>query len=152
MPKIAGVKTKIAAYFWHMKLLALALFLCSMVPSESSFKEAMIQASSEDKPLLLIFSGSDWCRPCIAFKKDVLDAEAFKEYADASLVHFVADLPRNQALLSPAQLAENRELAAIYNPEGHFPQLILFKNGQVIKSKAGAFSTFNELKAWIESE
>jgi thioredoxin-related protein len=112
----------------------------------------MIQASSEDKPLLLIFSGSDWCRPCIAFKKDVLDAEAFKEYADASLVHFVADLPRNQALLSPAQLAENRELAAIYNPEGHFPQLILFKNGQVIKSKAGAFSTFNELKAWIESE
>jgi thiol-disulfide isomerase/thioredoxin len=85
-------------------------------------------------------------------KADILDAEDFKAYADSTLVVFVADLPRSKAALTEAQLAENRALAAKYNPAGQFPQLILFKDGKPVKSISGTFTSFLALKAWIESE
>ena len=135
-----------------MKLLLAALLFCVALTGEESFEQTQQRAVQEQKPLLLIFSGSDWCRPCIQFKNNVLDGEAFSAYAETNLVVFIADLPRDTKLLSEAQLAENRSLAALYNQKGQFPQLVLFKDGKhVAKTHAGAFATFEELKIWLES-
>lgn len=129
-----------------------ALLFCVAFAGEETFEQAQQHAVKAQKPLLLIFSGSDWCRPCMQLKADILDAEHFKAFADSTLVVFVADLPRNKSTLTEAQLAENRALAAKYNPAGQFPQLILFKDGKPVKSISGTFTSFLALKAWIESE
>ena len=43
--------------------------------------KAQAQAKTENKIVLLNFTGSDWCGWCIKFKKDVLDTPEFQAYA-----------------------------------------------------------------------
>jgi thioredoxin-related protein len=108
-------------------------------------------AREQNKPLLLVFSGSDWCRPCILFDQNVLQTEEFKALLANKLLFYKADLPRNKKLLSKEQRVENEQLAEKYNQQGAFPMLVLFNaQGEVIKSKKGALLSIKELKAWLE--
>jgi thioredoxin-related protein len=117
-----------------------------------NFAEAQQRAEQLNRPLLLVFSGSDWCRPCILFDRDVLQSEAFSEMAQSELVFYKADLPRNAKLLSEDQRQQNENLAARYNPDGAFPMLVLFNSkGNVIKSKKGAFASTSALKEWVQN-
>lgn len=51
-----------------------------------NFTEAQSEAKLENKKLMLVFSGSDWCMPCIRFKDQILVTDVFEEYADKNLV------------------------------------------------------------------
>ena len=51
-----------------------------------NFTEAKVQAESDHKMILLNFSGSDWCGPCIKLKKEVFESSAFQQYASEKLV------------------------------------------------------------------
>lgn len=83
------------------------------------------QVSSETRrPVLLIFSGSDWCAPCIRFEKAVISSDAFQAYAKEHLVILKADFPQRKKL--PKELTEqNQALAEKYNPQGLFPYVVL---------------------------
>ena len=37
----------------------------------TDFEAAKVKAKAENKPMLLSFTGSDWCPPCMALKKNV---------------------------------------------------------------------------------
>ncbi len=115
------------------------------------FEETLNQSKAENKPTMLVFSGSDWCRGCISFKRNVLDTEAFETYSKTDLTYFVADFPRDKSIVSKEQLAENESLADQYNRKGLFPYLVLFNaDGKVIRKRGGGFDDINELKAWVE--
>ena len=43
-----------------------------------SFEKAKQQAAKEGKPILMEFTGSDWCPPCKALHKNVLVKDDFK--------------------------------------------------------------------------
>ena len=43
-----------------------------------NYEQAMNKAKSENKNLLLSFSGSDWCLPCMKMEKKYLIAKAFR--------------------------------------------------------------------------
>src|ERR1017187_4674306 len=58
---------------------------------------ARAQAKSENKIVLLDFTGSDWCSWCIKFKKEVLDTKAFQDYAAKHVVLVELDYPRKTA-------------------------------------------------------
>ena len=47
----------------------------------NDFAEAQKTAKAENKLILLNFSGSDWCGPCIQLKKEVFESETFKTFA-----------------------------------------------------------------------
>lgn len=77
-------------------------------------------------PTLLIFSGSDWCKPCIQLKKEVIEQTAFQSFAQDKLMVQIVDFPYRKAnKLSKEQQAVNNQLAERYNPEGNFPLLVL---------------------------
>ena len=136
-----------------MKWMTIVIFVLATGLNQNAprFEQSQAKAASQNKPLLLIFSGSDWCRPCINFKRVVLDDPTFKTYADSNLVVFVADIPRDQNLITAEELAENKELAARYNEKGTFPYLVLFNpEGEIIRERPGAFGSFEMLKQWIE--
>jgi len=105
----------------------------------TSFEQAKVKAANENKLILLNFSGSDWCGPCIKLHKDIFDSEAFVEYAKRNLVLVNADFPRSKKnMQSKEQVKANEALAEKYNSKGVFPYtLLLDANGKVLKSWEG---------------
>lgn len=115
-------------------ILLLSFSFYSFSQQTNTLQSSFSKAKEEHKKVLFFFSGSDWCSPCVKFKKGYIDSEAFKEFASSNLVVFNADFPRQKKnALSIEQTAENEKLADKYNPDGKFPLIILFdENGKVI--------------------
>jgi thioredoxin-related protein len=101
--------------------------------------QAKTTAKQEHKNILLNFSGSDWCGPCIRLHKEIFNADDFSSYASENLVLVNADFPRlKKNQLSKEQTKENETLADRYNPEGKFPFTVLLDNeGKVLKTWEG---------------
>jgi thiol-disulfide isomerase/thioredoxin len=100
---------------------------------KSDFEEAKAIAAAENKNILLVFSGSDWCAPCIKLDKVVWQSEAFKKESEKKWIIYKADFPKKKAnQLSPELTAANNLLAEKYNKNGSFPLVLLLdKNGKV---------------------
>jgi thioredoxin-related protein len=105
----------------------------------TNFEKAKTEAKASHKQILLNFSGSDWCGPCIKLKREVFDAEAFNRYAAGKLVLVNADFPRlKKNQLSKDQTKQNEDLADDYNKYGNFPlTLLLDEEGKVLKKWEG---------------
>lgn len=90
-------------------------------------EEAQTLAQAENRQILMVFAGSDWCRPCIQFKKDILESSTFATYAKDKLVVLYLDFPARRKNQLPAlQKAHNEALAEQYNTSGLFPNILLF--------------------------
>jgi len=105
----------------------------------NNIQEAKEIAHQRHRHILLNFSGSDWCGPCISLRKEILDNPAFLAMADTTLVLVNADFPRmKKNQLSPTQQHLNESLADQYNPQGKFPlTLLLNAEGKVLRSWDG---------------
>ena len=103
------------------------------------FNEAKLEASKSHKLILINFSGSDWCGPCIRERKEILENDAFVKYASDHLILVRADFPRQKKnQLSNDQIKKNEALADKYNPDGKFPYTILVnEQGKVLKDWDG---------------
>lgn len=122
-----------------MKLLSTIFIFTSLTLSstewKTDFRQAKAEATQNHKVILLNFSGSDWCTPCMRLKTEIFDAEEFHSYASQNLELVNADFPRlKKNKLSVEQSQQNDSLAAIYNPNGKFPLTVLIRdNGKVLK-------------------
>lgn len=123
-----------------MKLISL-FFILAVLPInwEPDFNTAKKNAAQDHKLILLNFSGSDWCGPCIVLRRDYLENNAFTQMADKNLILVNADFPRKKKNTgTPEQVKRNEGLAEIYNKEGSFPlTLLLDSQGKVIKTWHG---------------
>jgi len=124
-----------------MKLLMvfITMFLMTGITWSGDFSAAQKQASQEHKLILINFSGSDWCGPCIRLRKEILESSTFENYASDHLVLVRADFPRQKKnQLSKDQVKLNEALADKYNPDGKFPYTLLVdENGKVLKDWDG---------------
>jgi thiamine biosynthesis lipoprotein len=88
-------------------------------------KDSVFQASvKENKPVFLVFSGSDWCSSCIRFEKNVLLDNDFQSFLSGHLLYLNADFPQRKKL-PPEEVRQNEALAELYNRSGTFPALFL---------------------------
>ncbi|MEH6405720.1 MAG: thioredoxin family protein [Leeuwenhoekiella sp.] len=101
---------------------------------QTDFTAAKQIAAKQDKTIILVFQGSDWCAPCIKLGKEVWSTPEFKSYAKDHFVMLQADFPRKKAnALAPEQQEKNNQLAEKYNQNGYFPfVVILDENGKVL--------------------
>lgn len=101
---------------------------------KTNFDEAKKEAAEQNKNILLVFSGSDWCAPCIKLDNVVWKSEVFKMEAEKKWVIYKADFPKKKAnQLTPELTESNKKLAEKYNRNGSFPLVILLdKTGKVI--------------------
>ena len=120
-------------------LLLLPVFVMSGTVWYHSLDEARRIAEKDHKYILLNFSGSDWCGPCIRMKKEFFETDVFKNMADSELVLVNADFPRNKKNQpTPEQQQINDGMADKYNPQGKFPYTVLINpGGKVIGSWEG---------------
>lgn len=116
--------------------LALAFTLSASAEWKTDFEAAKALAKKENKPLLLDFTGSDWCGWCIKMKKETLDQKAFKEFADKNLVLVEVDFPEKKAQ-TPAQRRANDALQKKYNVEGFPTFLLLDADGKELGRQGG---------------
>lgn len=123
------------------KIIALFLLISSFGWAQQTkvFNQQLDKAKSEHKKVLLYFSGSDWCAPCIKFKKFMVNTEEFQNFASSNLVLYNADFPRqSKNKLAKEVEKENDALAEKYNPKGLFPLILLLdSNGKVLKKWEG---------------
>lgn len=100
----------------------------------TDFSKAKSTANDENKVIILVFQGSDWCAPCIKLDKEVWSTDIFKQHATDNYVMFQADFPRKRKNgLTKEQEKANAVLADKYNPQGIFPfVVVLDATGKVL--------------------
>ena len=119
----------------HFLLLACITSLSSLAFAGewlTNYDEALSQAKSQKKQVLMDFTGSDWCGWCIKLDKEVFELPEFKSYADQNLVLLKVDFPRRKNLPEPEK-AQNKQLAQKFKIEGYPTIVVLNSDG----SKAG---------------
>jgi len=84
---------------------------------------AMKFAARTKRPILLDFSGSDWCGWCIKLHDEVFSKDAFKTYADKNLVLVEVDFPRSKKQSDEIK-QRNRKLMTKYGVRG-FPTIVI---------------------------
>ena len=89
-------------------------------------EEATKMAVDQDKDLLLLFTGSDWCPPCIKLETEIFSKPEFLEEAKRQFVFLVFDFPREKQL--PDELAaQNKKWAQRFGVEGYPTVIVLDK-------------------------
>eukprot|EP01137_Pigoraptor_chileana_P023006 Opistho-2@88634 len=105
-----------------MKIVALLMLFILPIQWEPSFENAKKTAKEKHELILLNFSGSDWCGPCIVTRRDYLESEVFTKMANDNLVLVNADFPRKKKNIPSADVVKRNEaLAERYNKKGDFP-------------------------------
>lgn len=101
----------------------------------TDFQEGVNQARSTSKPLLVLFTGSDWCSWCIKLENEILNRPEFAEIAKNKFIFVKLDFPLNTKL--PHDIAEkNKKLQVTYNVTG-FPTIVLLDPSQRVIGTVG---------------
>ncbi len=93
-----------------------------------SFEQAKKIAKKESKPILIFFTGSDWCGLCKMLDKDFFASDKFKKIAEEKLVLYKADFPRRTDLVSLEQKKVNENLSKKYSKtrgQRVFPTIVI---------------------------
>ena len=92
----------------------------------STFEAAKREASKNNKQVFIYFSGSDWCKPCIQFRDNIINTPEFTKFSAEHFIVLQADFPRlKKNKLSPDQYKNNEALAELYNRQGVFPWVVI---------------------------
>ena len=97
---------------------------------------------SEKKPIMLFFTGSDWCGWCMRLKKEVFNFPEFEAWTKENVVLVELDFPRRKAI-DPKILNQNRELARIFGVSGY--PTVWFVNPQKLDSNKLNFLKLGKL-------
>ena len=89
----------------------------------TDLEKAFTQAKAEKKSVLVEFTGSDWCPPCIAMRKNVFSKKEFVSEASKKYILVELDFPNGDKAVKE----KNQPYAEKYKIEG-FPTVILFNS------------------------
>ena len=120
----------------------------------TDYAKALETAKRENKRVLLDFTGSDWCGPCIQLNKRAFSRPEFISYAEKNLVLVEIDYPQRKKQ-SPALVKQNERLAKQYGiEEKGYPTLVLLDPaGKIVRELSGYDGeTAADLIAWIEGK
>ena len=93
--------------------------------------QAQAKAKSDNRLLMIDFTGSDWCPWCIKLNKEVFSTPEFVAYANKNLVSVEIDFPRNKQQ-APDLKKANQQLQKQYNIEGYPTVIVLNSQGQKV--------------------
>jgi thioredoxin-related protein len=130
-------------------LFALSLSLTAGEGWLTNIEKAKELAKKEKKAVLVEFTGSDWCPPCKALKKNVFNSAEFKAYAKKHLVLVELDFPRDKSKVSKEQATYNREQAKAFAVRGYPTIILMDADGKELTKKVGYGRT--SVAKYIES-
>ena len=130
--------------FKKIKLVAAIAFLfvtqinfAQQVDMITDWPTAKVLALKEQKQILVILTGSEWCSPCKKMDKYVINNTEFQNYAKKHLILFLIDLPGGGLFLN-SKVYQNYETFKNKYESNALPSLILTDyNGSKIKTLKG---------------
>jgi thioredoxin-related protein len=108
---------------------------------QTDFEVAQKLASSQNKLILIYFTGSDWSQSCKRLNKDFFYTEKFQKIALKNLILVRVNAPRRPGLISSFQENKNLELKNRFNQKV-FPTVIIT---DVTGKKLGILESYNYL-------
>lgn len=97
----------------------------------TKYTDALKYAKKYDRPILINFTGSDWCGWCIKLKKEVFDKKEFKDFASTDVILFEADFPSRKKQ-SAAIKDQNNKLKEKFGITGYPSIILLNSHGEKI--------------------
>ena len=76
-------------------------------------------STKEKKPLMLFFTGSDWCGWCIRLQNEVFKMPEFIEWANDNVVLVDIDFPKNKSKQSTELQQQNNLLQQQFGIQGY---------------------------------
>ena len=120
----------------------------------TDYAKALEKAKAENKRVLLNFTGSDWCGPCIQFYNQVFARPEFLSYAEKNLILVEVDYPQRKKQ-SAELVKQNQQLARQYGiDEKGYPTVVLLDPaGKIIREFTGyGGEGVGEFIAWMEGK
>ena len=96
-----------------------------------SYVQAVSLAKAEQRPILIDFTGSDWCGWCIRLDEEVFSKSQFRDWAKENVVLLKLDFPQTQPQ-SMELVEQNQGLAQKYGIQGFPTILFINESGQVL--------------------
>lgn len=90
----------------------------------TNYDSASRVAISEDKPLMVLFTGSDWCGWCIRLQREVFSDTTFVNWSK-NVVLVEIDFPRDK-FQSNELKTQNQNLQNLWNIQG-YPTVLFIK-------------------------
>lgn len=81
-------------------------------------KVAVEQSNKIKKPLMVFFTGSDWCGWCIRLQKEVFSQPEFKKWAKDNVVLLELDFPRKNNQPQETQM-QNQQIQQAFGVQGY---------------------------------
>lgn len=102
---------------------------------QTNFNQALEQSQSNHKPIVLFFTGSDWCSWCSKLDHEVFETPEFNQATKDKFIFVKLDFPRKQKL-DPALAAQNKQLQDKYHIKG-YPSLVVIDSNQKVLGTTG---------------
>ena len=109
----------------------------------TNLEKAQKQAKKKDKPILVYFTGSDWCSPCKLLKEDFFDTSSFEELSK-KFVLVEIDSPFRVDIISEKQMVYNKKVIAKYNKEKTFPKIVTLNHKGKVLGKISGYSSLRD--------
>ncbi len=109
----------------------------------TDFDLAKKESTLSKKPILIYFTGSDWCSPCKMLKEDFFNTEAFETKAE-NFVLLMVDMPRRIDIITPEQKKKNKILVKKYNKKGGYPNLVVLKKDLSVIGELSGYTFLRE--------
>ncbi len=149
-------------YFISAALLVLVILFSGCSKNSNSdalnwhdrLEPAVQIAQKEHKPILVDFTGSDWCVWCKRLNNEVFSKDEFVKYANNNLVLVKIDFPEKLPQSNETKYY-NQQIAKKYNIKG-FPTIVLLNSsGNVVAftgyREGGASAYVQYLKSLLKS-
>lgn len=119
---------------------------------QTNLETALQKAKTENKAVLVNFTGSDWCQWCFKLSDEVFSQKEFAAYAEKNLILVKVDFPRKIEQDMETKVY-NQQLAQKYGIQG-FPTILLFNQyGQPVAKTGyqpgGAENYVNHLESFL---
>lgn len=139
--KSSGILTLILLVFFSfssMKAGEVALEGAQIGEWTMDFSAAAKLAGEKDLPMLLNFTGSDWCGWCKLMDKNVFAKEIFQSFARQEMVLVTLDFPRNSSIVPAKYVNRNYQLQSQFGVSGYPTYIILDSDGETVLGQLGA--------------
>ena len=111
----------------------------------TSYDQALETAERTGRPILTVFTGSDWCLHCRHLEEKVLQTEAFSRWAEDRVVLLMIDLP--QQGISPEERQVRSRVCIKYGVRTFPSTLLIGPDGGRIAGQSGY--TGQSAEAWV---
>lgn len=127
------IKSGLVSFFTFFALFAYFLPLQAISPPKkvqwmTNYDEAVNLSKTTQRPIVLFFTGSDWCGWCNKLEKEVFDTPDFSGAAGEKFIFVKIDFPM-KTKLEPSLHAQNEKLQKKYAIRS-YPTIVLLDSDQ----------------------